>query len=112
MLLACSEKIPALGLFQVLLNALAVFIERGEIVLPVAVAVLSGAPRPAERLGEILFHAEPAVVEVPNLTFGERISLFRKLQMAGEALVVLLGVPVFFDQLVAAVQLRAGLIIT
>ena len=76
------------------------------------VAVLGGALRPVKRLGEILFHAEPAVVEVPDLAFGEGIALFGKFQMTGEALVVLLRVPVFFDQLVAPVQLWAGLVIT
>ena len=43
MLLLRGEKIPALGLVHVLLNTFAVFIKCGEIVLPVAVAVLGGA---------------------------------------------------------------------
>ena len=112
MLLLRGEKIPALGLVHVLRNAFAVFIKCGEIVLPVAVTVLGGALRPVKRLGEVLFHAEPAVVEVPDLAFGEGIALFGKFQMTGEALVVLLRVPVFFDQLVTPGQLRAGLVIT
>ena len=112
MLLLRGEKIPALGLVHVLLNTFAVFIKCGEIVLPVAVAVLGGALRPVKRLGEVLFHAEPTVVEVPDLAFGEGIALFGKLQMTGESLIVLLRVPVFFDQLVTPSQLRAGLIIT
>ena len=103
MLLLRGEKIPALCFVHVLLDALTVFVERGEIVLPVAVAVLSGALRPVKRLSEILLHTESTVIEVPDLAFGKGIALFRKLQMTGEALVILLGFPVFFDQLIAPV---------
>ena len=104
MVLLRSFLIPVLCLFHINRRPNPFFIEICEIELAVTITMLCGTLRPVKRLIRVLLHTDPVIEKVAHLTFGKGIALLSKFHVSFKALLKLLCVPIFFDQLIATIK--------
>ena len=93
-----------LSLFDISFHSDCIFIKLCQIVLSISITMLCGTLRPVKRLIRVLLHTDPVIEKVAHLTFGKGIALLSKFHVSFKALLKLLCVPIFFDQLIATIK--------
>nr|WP_305115146.1 hypothetical protein [uncultured Acetatifactor sp.] len=104
-------SIPKDRLLHIPLHAHGILVKPGEIILAVTISVVGGSASPINRFFKVFLCAQTVVIEIPDLTLGQRIALPGESQMPLKAFLVLPCLKIFFDQLVADLELSAGLVV-
>lgn len=111
MVLQSRLSVPKDRLIHIALHTDGLLIEPGQIALAVTVAMIGGSACPIDCFFKVFLYAQTFIIEIAHLALCKGIALLGKGQMPFEAFIILLCVKIFFNQLMADVELSARLVV-